>query len=104
MLTRPLEYRKKPYSKHLMRLMALKYRKYPRFLKTMATRHRMYNKTIDAIKAMEEKGEIFVVRPSESINVKVVERNADNLQTVYDLGVRDCKMAVGKLKAYLQRI
>ena len=100
-LTRPLTYRKKPYSRQLLRLMALKYKKYPRFLKAMKRRHNMYNDTVDAIKEMEKKGEIFVIRPSESINVKVVEREAANLQKVYDLGVKDCKKMLDGLRAYL---
>lgn len=101
-LTRPLSYRKRPYSKRLMRLMALRYKKYPRFLKTMAGRHKMYNDTVDAIKEMEKNGEIFVVRPSDSINVKVVERDAANLQKVYDLGVRDSRKVLKRLKDYLE--
>lgn len=100
-LTRPMTYRKKPYSKHLMRLMALRYKKYPRFLQTMARRHKMYNDTVDAIREMEKNGEVFVVRPSESIDVKVVERDEANLQKVYDLGVRDCRKILKDLKIYL---
>lgn len=99
--TRPVTYRKKPYSKHLMRLMMLKYMDYPEFLKTVARRHKMYNHTLDVIEQLEKKGEIFVIQPSEAINVKVVERNAENLQSIYDMGVRDCKKSLEGLKSYL---
>lgn len=101
-LTRPMEYRKKPFSKGILRLMGAKYRKYPAFLKTMEERYRMYNQTIDTILDMEKKGEIFVIRPSEPINLKVIERKAENLQSVYDMGVRDCKKELHKLKKYLE--
>lgn len=100
-LTRPDTYRKKQYSKHLLRLMMLKYMDYPNFLKTVARRHKMYNHTLDLIAKMEQQGDIFVIRPSEPINVKVVERNADNLQKVYDMGVCDCRKQLDALKSYL---
>lgn len=100
-LTRPDTYRKKQYSKHLLRLMMLKYMDYPNFLKTVARRHKMYNHTLNLIAKMEQQGDIFVIRPSDPINVKVVERNADNLQKVYDMGVCDCRKQLDALKSYL---
>lgn len=100
--TRPVTYRKQPYSKHLMRLMMLKYMNYPEFLKTVARRHKMYNHTLELIEKLEKKGEIFVIQPSDAINVKVVERNADNLQSIYDMGVRDCEKSLEELKVYLR--
>jgi len=68
----------------------------------MENRHKEYNKTIEKIIDMENKKEIFVVRPSESINVKVIERNPDKLQEVYDLGVKDAKNIMKNLKDYLK--
>lgn len=101
-LTRPIEYRKKPFSKNVIKLIAAKYKKYPAFVKTMEERYKMYNQTVDTILDMEKKGEIFVIRPSKPINLKVIERNADNLQSVYDMGVRDCKKVLHELKKYLE--
>ena len=51
---------------------------------------------------LEEKGEIFVIRPSAPIVVKTIERDAENLQAVYDLGVKDCKNHLEELKKYLE--
>ena len=51
---------------------------------------------------MEKRGEIFVVRPSEDINLKVIEREPENLQKVYELGLKDAGNIMGKLKAYLE--
>ena len=53
---------------------------------------------------MENKKEIFVIRPSEAIKLKTVERNSANLQAVYDLGIKDCKNRISKLKEYLQNL
>lgn len=100
-LTRPIEYRKEPFSAKMMKLMAWRYKKYPKFIETMGNRYQMYNQTVEDIIQMEEKGDIFEIRPSESINLKTVERNAEHLQAVYDLGVKDCKARLDLLKEYL---
>lgn len=101
-LTRPMDYRKKPLSQKFMKLISFRYKKYPHFIKTMRDRHQMYNETIDAIVDMENKKEIFVIRPSEPIMLKTIERNQDNLQAVYDLGLKDGKKQIDALKKYLQ--
>ncbi len=101
-LTRPLEYRKKPLSKAVLKLTQGVYKKYPNFIKTMETRYERYNQTIETILDMEAKGELFVIRPSEAINLKTIERNPNELQKVYDLGIKDCKQIIEDLKNYLQ--
>ena len=100
-LTRPLEYRKKPYHEALIKLMSLRYKKYPKFIECLKNCYKMYNEVVEKIIEMEKSKEIFVIRPSESINVKVIERNKNNLQSVYDLGVRNCKSIMKELKNYL---
>lgn len=101
-LTRPLDYRKEPMSNGKMKLIKFRYRKYPKFVKTMENRHQEYNNTVEKIIDMEKKKEIFVIRPTSPINVKVIERNPDNLQKVYDLGVKDAKAIIAKLKNYVK--
>lgn len=101
-LTRPLDYRKEPMSEKLMKVLAAKYKKYPRFIEAMEKRYLRYNETVETIIDMENKKEIFVIRPSEAIQLKTVERNKEKLQAVYDLGVKDCKKQLEDLKQYLQ--
>lgn len=101
-LTRPFDYRKEPLSGKKIQLISKKYRKFPRLIETMKNRHNNYNNTIEKIIDLEMKNEIFVMRPSESINIKIIERHPDNLQKVYDLGVSDCKNQIKKLKEYLK--
>ena len=101
-LTRPLDYRKEPLSDRKIKMINLRYKKYPQLIKTMKNRHLEYNRTIEKIIDLENKKEIFVIRPSESINVKVIERNPHNLQKVYDLGIKDAKKIMKDLKKYLQ--
>ncbi|MBP3399320.1 MAG: patatin family protein [Erysipelotrichaceae bacterium] len=102
-LTRPIEYRKKPLSSFMMKLCQIRYHKYPEFIKAMEQRYQDYNDTVEMIQNMEKNGEIFVVRPSEPIALKTIERNPDNLQKVYDLGVKDCKKVIHQLKEYIHQ-
>jgi len=101
-LTRDLEYRKKDLSDKTIFGLKRKFKKYPELVKTMINRSSEYNKTIDKIKKLEKKGKIFVIRPSSPINIKVLERNPDNLQKVYDLGINDCNNSLFSLKEYLE--
>jgi len=101
-LTRPIEYRKEILSSKKLKLVNIRYKKYPNLIKTMKNRHKEYNKTIEKIIDMENKKEIYVIRPSESINVKVIERDPKKLQEVYELGIRDAKSNIKNLKEYLK--
>ena len=101
-LTRPSGYRKKPLTDALQKLLKLKYGRYPEFIKAMLDRHHHYNMTLDLIHKMEQKGEIFVIRPSQNIDVKTIERDREKLKKAHQLGVNDCRKQLHKLKDYLQ--
>lgn len=101
-LTRPLEYRKKPLSKQFMKIISMKYKKYPKFIEIMENRYQRYNETVEMIIDKENKKEIFVIRPTSPILLKTIERDEKKLQEVYDLGVKDCKNALSSLKEYLK--
>lgn len=98
-LTRPIEYRKKKANKIMTNL---KYKKYPNLVKAIQNRYKIYNETIEKIINMEEKNKIFVIRPSETIKIKRIERNPEKLQEMYDLGIKDCNNKIEELKKYLK--
>ncbi len=97
-LTRPLEYRKKPSKPGMYKMV---YGKYPQFVDAAMNRYKMYNDTVERIIDMENKKEIFVVRPSKTVDVKHIERDENKLQEMYDLGVSDCIDCIEHLKSYL---
>lgn len=99
-LTRPLDYRKKKHSGAPARI---KYAGYPKFAEAINSRYARYNEALDKISEMEERGEIFVIRPSRTVNIKRVEKDAEKLQEMYDLGVRDCSDSLLALRAYLNK-
>lgn len=97
-LTRPIEYRK-TRSNALMT--KLRYFNYPNLVKTINTRYKNYNETIQKIIDMEDKQQIFVIRPSKDLHIKRIERDENKLQEMYDLGIKDCKKNLEKLNRYL---
>lgn len=97
-LTRPLDYRKKPVKPMPYKIA---YKKYPNFVKTVLNRYKNYNDTVERIIDMENKKEIFVIRPSRLVDVKRIERDENKLQEMYDLGVEDCNRCMEALLAYL---
>ena len=98
-LTRPLDYRKKKTKEFLANTY---YRKYPKFAKTLNNRYKMYNETVEKIIDMENKKEIFVIRPSRFVDVKRIEKDPEKLQEMYDLGLEDGKNSLEKLREYIK--
>lgn len=98
-LTRPLEYRKK---KHSGALAKIKYSSYPNLVDAINSRYARYNETLDKVAEMEARGEIFVIRPSRTVDIKRVEKDVKKLQEMYDLGVHDCESSIAALRAYLE--
>ena len=99
-LTRPLEYRKKKSKEFFAKTY---YRRYPKFAKTLNNRYKMYNDTVEKIIDMENKKEIFVIRPSRLVNVKRIEKDPEKLQEMYDLGIEDAKNILENLKEYIKK-
>jgi predicted patatin/cPLA2 family phospholipase len=79
------------------------YKKYPKMIETMKNRYKVYNKSLDEIKFLESEGDIFVVRPSELIKIKKMEKNEDKLKNMYNLGYNDLNSRKSELKSYLNK-
>lgn len=95
--TRPVDYVKSksrlPYG--------LVYKKYPEFVKTAKSAYINYNETLDLIRKYEKEGKIIVLRPSEKIKMRRVEKNLSKLQAIYDVGVKDCNNNLSRIKEYI---
>lgn len=97
-LTRPIEYRKKKSNDKLTKM---KYFKYPNLIKAINDRYKKYNDTVEKIIDMENKKEIFVIRPSKLVEIKRIEKDENKLQEMYELGVEDCKNILKDLQEYI---
>ena len=98
-LTRPLDYRKKPSYKMINQLF---YRKYPNFVETLNHRYINYNQSLDKILTLEKDKKIFVLRPSRQIKISRLEKDVKVIKEMYDLGCYDAKKQLKHLKAYLK--
>ena len=98
-LTQPDGFIKTPNK--LLPVMRIKYRKYPKFIESLQTRHLRYNETIEYIKESEKEGNIFVVRPNEHLNIGAMERNPDELERVYQIGRRTALEKLDEIKKFI---
>ena len=98
-LTQPAGYIKGPNS--LMPWLRLVFRRYPAFVEALAHRHEVYNATLADLARREAAGEVFVVRPSESVKVPSLCRDPGELERIYRIGRRDAEDMLPALEAYL---
>ena len=77
------------------------YGKFPNFIETAKNSYKRYNETMDLIEKYESENKIIVLRPSELVKMKRVEKDRKKLQRMYDLGVSDCMKKLDKIKEYI---
>lgn len=98
--------RDKTYIKSKVKFLSLvkrKYKKYPKLVKSIANRHLKYNKTLNLIKSLEEKNEIFVIQPKYPVKVSQVEKNKDKLIKLYNDGYNDAKNSYEKIIEFIKK-
>lgn len=98
-LTREEGYKKGPNS--LMPLMKLRYPHSRQFLDRMADRHIRYNETLDFIRKEEQRGTLFVIRPTGTVTVGRIEKDKNKLKALYLMGLEDGRNCVEDMKSYL---
>ena len=82
-LTQNKGYRKKEKG---IKLPPLVYRKYPIIREALYERNFIYNKQLDLVDNLEEKGEILVIRPTNPIKVGRIEKDINKLTDLYEEG------------------
>lgn len=100
-LTQPADYQKT--ESRALPFIKLMLRKYPAVAEAMALRHIMYNRQVEEIKERERKGISFVIRPPKALEIKRTEKNPDELERVYQIGRKEAKAALPKLKSFLDK-
>jgi len=103
LLTQPLDYRKEELNEKQLKRINKKYKKYPKLIKSMINRPKKYNETLEKIKTLENNKEIYVIRPSEKLNINVIERNKNKLEEIYNIGQEDTKNIINDLKKYINK-
>lgn len=99
-LTRHDGYVKKPENPQIVKAF---YRRYPNFVRTLCSRHTVYNHTIKEIRKMEEEGSIFVIRPSVELTIGRMEKDPEIIRQVYEIGRKDAVNQIDALKKWLEK-
>lgn len=98
--------RDKTYVKSKVKFLPLvkrKYIKYPKLVKSIENRHLNYNKSLNLVKSLEEKEEVFVIRPKSPVKVSQVEKNKDKLIALYHDGYNDAKDSYEKIIKFINK-
>ena len=98
-LTRPADYRKKPEKKGLARLI---YRKYPKFVERLENRWQEYNRMVEQLQKLEQKGKIFVIRPKKPLEIGRMSHDVNEIQKAYEQGRADGIESLESMKAWLE--
>ena len=101
-LTQPLYYIKK--KNNMMPFLRVAYKKYPELVRALATRHLMYNSTLEYIMEKERDGELFVIRPPEALNIKHVSHDPEELERVYRLGRDKCMQEIDRINKFISKV
>ena len=98
-LTQPRDYVKKPAG--AMKLIKLRYRRYPEMVRAVANRHKMYNSETKYIRSAEEEGRAFVIAPPEKLPIGHVEHDPDVMREVYRIGRRIANEKLEALQGFM---
>lgn len=97
-LTQPLDYRKKPSSGRLYKLL---YKKYPDFVAVASKRYQHYNERVEKVIQLEKEGKLFAIRPEESLKIGRLEKNPEKFDEIYSIGLTDGQGKIAELINYL---
>ncbi len=78
------------------------YSNYPEFEKNLENMDERYNQECNEIEALRNQGRIFVLSPSQPIDIGRLERDTEKLGDLYYMGYNDTMDCMEELQAYLK--
>lgn len=94
-LTREIGFQKEPVSPVSVRM---RYGRHKEFTAKLINRHERYNSSVKELVNLQERGNVYIIAPSEPITIGRIEKDPEKLQQVYELGLRDGRAAVGEMR------
>ncbi len=64
-------------------------RRYPNVIHNLDVRHEKYNRTLNAIRKLEEKGHALIIAPEKQLEITTYTRDPKELQKLYDTAIRE---------------
>lgn len=101
--TRPRSYRKPVKPEQKWNPENFVYKDYPKFVASLLASNENYNHQCEELLKLEARKQIFVIAPSQQIEISRLEGDMEKLGTLYYLGYHDTKQALKSLRAYLER-
>ena len=101
--TKPENYVRKPYSKLVLWLFKVVYRKYPKLAKDIAKRDKAYYDELNKIKDLVNNQEAIHVYPSADSGVTRFSGSIEQLQQLFDLGYNDMEKRKAEIFAFMNK-
>lgn len=98
-LTQPKNYIKDPLK--YPALFKWYYRKYPKVYELLVNRAERYNDSIRKLEELEKDGQVYVVRPQKTIEIKRVENNPQKTAAVYHSAMKQAIKELPELQNWL---
>ena len=99
--TRHADFRKELNGHGVNRFLRRKYSKYPEFLNVLSKLDKTYNDDCDRMQKLHNEGKLFMISPSEPLDVSRFEGDLKVITKLYELGFNDTMNNIEKLKKYL---
>lgn len=99
-LTQPRDFRKTTSDSNA--LLRLAYKKYPKLLEALDNRPVAYNEQLDYVKKREMEGDLFVIAPKSTLQIKRVEKDPEVIAKIYMEGRERALELLDDLKAFLE--
>lgn len=94
-LTGSMEHQKKS---RIMPIMAKRfYPEHRELNEVLCNGHNLFNETLDYIDELRRSGRAYVIQPSQSIRTRLVERNLERINMLYELGYMDGENAFERI-------
>lgn len=101
-LTRDIEYRKKPVPRYFHWLMEAKFGKtYPAVVEGMCSIPERYNQRLRRVLELEKAGKVFVIRPEKPVSVSRVEKDPEKLEALYEEGLAIGRARIQEMRTWL---
>lgn len=79
------------------------YKKYPAFVEAYPREGEIYNKDVEDLLLLKEKGQAFIIEPSSPLPIGRITLNKKKLKQAYDMGVESAKAALEQLKEFMKQ-
>jgi predicted patatin/cPLA2 family phospholipase len=99
--TRGKDYRKSPVSRGMVALYKKVYKNYPKAVKTMAFRNKVYNEQVEFLDEIEKEGKAFVINPMIKEPSRM-EKDADKLINFYEHGYDTMRYKLDEMMKYIE--